>query len=604
MNIMMPLKLLDWIDDNREHLKPPVCNKQIYENGDFIVQVVGGPNSRTDFHIDEGPELFYQVEGEMLLKTVQDGQFVDIPIKEGEIFLLPSRVPHSPQRFKSTVGIVVERKRTPEELDGFVWYCARCANKLHEEFLHVGDIVKDLPPVFERFYARHGRAHVQQVRRRRATQMRRGARAPGLEQARALDAADELGPFRRRFELPKDTGRTLTYLSGHSLGAMPHAARRAVATELDRWARLGVDGHLPDAGTRGTGHGGWIDYHERFAAPLAALVGASADEVVAMNTLTVNLHLMLVSFFRPTRERCKIVIERNAFPSDRYAVVSHLRLHGLDPRDALIELDPLPGTWWFDHEQFETLLAEQGERIALVLLPGVQYLSGEALDVAALTGAAARHGCKVGFDLAHAIGNVPLELSRDGVDFAVWCSYKYLNAGPGAVGGCFVHRRWAKDEALPRFAGWWGHDKTRRFLMEPDFEPLAGAQGWQLSNPPILSLAPLAASLELFAAAGLKRLRKKSLRLTAHLETLLRAELGPRVKVLTPAEPERRGCQLSVALDPPPHEPHQLTARLRAAGVVADWRRPNVLRLAPVPLYNRFRDVHFAVRALARVLDA
>ena len=423
-------------------------------------------------------------------------------------------------------------------------------------------------------------------------------------EARALDAADELRDFRRRFELPKDNGRSLTYLCGHSLGAMPRAARRAINLEIDRWAERGADGHLPDGSSRRGAHAGWIDFHQRFAAPLAALVGAKADEVVAMNTLTVNLHLMLVSFFSPNAQRYKIVIERNAFPSDRYAVVSHLRLHGLEPREALIELDPEPGTWQFDRARFEALLRTEGERIALVLLPGVQYLSGEVLDVATLTAAAARYGCKVGFDLAHAIGNVPVSLHKAGVDFAVWCSYKYLNAGPGAVGGCFVHRRWAEDDALPRLAGWWGHDRDRRFLMEPDFKPLVGAEGWQLSNPPIFSLAPLAASLDLFAAAGAQRLRRKSQRLTARLEASLLASLGKRVKVLTPREPARRGCQLSVQIEPAPRAPQGLARRLRAQGVVADWRRPNVLRLAPVPLYNRFQDLDLAVRALARALDA
>jgi kynureninase len=421
--------------------------------------------------------------------------------------------------------------------------------------------------------------------------------------ASALDAADELAAFRAKFELPRDAGRrgALSYLCGHSLGLMPRAVRGSVAVELDRWARRGVDGHFADAPDD---HGGWLGFHERFAAPLAALVGARAGEVVAMNTLTVNLHLMLVSFFKPTAQRYKILLERNAFPSDRYAVESQLKFHGLDPADALLEIGPRDGGWTLDREHFDELLAEQGERIALVLLPGVQYLSGERLDVAALTAAAHRCGCRVGFDLAHAIGNVPLALHRDGPDFAVWCSYKYLNAGPGAVGGCFVHGRWADAFDLPRFAGWWGHDAARRFAMEPQFAPMRGAEGWQLSNPPILSLAPLAAALELFGAAGLARLRRKSVRLTGYLEQQLAAELGERAKVLTPAPAEQRGCQLSIRLDPAPRRAKTFAARLRAAGVVCDWRPPNVLRLAPVPLYNRFSDVHAAVRALRAAIDA
>ncbi|HVY64581.1 MAG TPA: kynureninase [Gammaproteobacteria bacterium] len=429
--------------------------------------------------------------------------------------------------------------------------------------------------------------------------MARAPFAPGPAGARALDAADELAPFRREFALPRDKRRTLTYLCGHSLGPMPRAARAAVDAELDHWAARGVDGHFPD-----DHHGGWLDYHMRFTQPLATLVGARRHEVVAMNTLTVNLHLMLATFFRPTRERYKILIERDAFSSDRYAVESQLRWHGLEPKEALLELGPRPGGFELDRDRYTELLEAEGERIALVLLPGVQYLSGERLDLAAYTAWARAHGCRVGFDLAHAVGNVPLALHDSGADFAVWCSYKYLNAGPGAVGGCFVHDRHAEAADLPRLAGWWGHDRARRFLMEPRFTPLRGAEGWQLSNPPILSLAPLAASLDLFARAGLARLRRKSERLTRYLEWLLATELGGRARILTPREPERRGCHLAVQFDPPPRAVRTFAERLRAAGLVADWRRPNVLRLAPVPLYNRYRDVYAAVATLKRTLDA
>ncbi len=418
----------------------------------------------------------------------------------------------------------------------------------------------------------------------------------GAAGARALDAADELARFRARFALPKDGRRTLTYLCGHSLGLMPLAARAAVEAELARWAERGVEGHF--------GADGWLDYHRQFAAPLAELTGARSDEVVAMNTLTVNLHLMLVSFFRPTRRRYRILIERDAFPSDRYAVQSQLRFHGLDPRDALLELSPRRGSFELDIDRLEKLLERDGERIALMLLPGVQYLSGERLDIGALTRLARRHGCAIGFDLAHAIGNVPLALHRDAPDFAVWCSYKYLNAGPGAVGGCFVHRRAAGTADLPRFEGWWGHDVRRRFLMEPKFAPLRGADAWQLSNPPILSLAPLAASLALFAEAGFARLRSKSVALTSRLLEALEAELGGSARILTPRDADRRGAQVALRFDPPPRRAAQFASRLRAAGVVADWRPPDVLRLAPVPLYNRFEDVHSAVRALKRALDA
>ncbi|HWN37845.1 MAG TPA: kynureninase [Gammaproteobacteria bacterium] len=448
----------------------------------------------------------------------------------------------------------------------------------------------------------------------------------GLAGARALDGDDELAVLRREFELPLERGRTLIYLCGHSLGLMPRGARRAVETELDRWAALGVDGHFPDARpARGRarplrdGHEGWLDYHVQFTPMLADLVGAGRDEVVAMNTLTVNLHLMLATFFRPTAQRFKILIERDAFSSDRYAVESQLRWHGLDPRTALLELGLSDGSFELDREGYEALLAEQGESIALVLLPGVQYLTGERLDLAAYAAAAQRYGCRVGFDLAHAVGNVPLAIHDSGADFAVWCSYKYLNAGPGAVAGCFVHRRHGAADAgrdargratqgavaenLPRLAGWWGHDRARRFLMEPKFTPLSGAEGWQISNPPILSLAPLKASLALFEQAGLKRLRRKSLGLTRYLEWLLDRELGGRARLLTPADPERRGCHIALQFAPAPADPSAFVARLRAAGIVADWRKENVLRLAPVPLYNRYRDVYGAVQALKRTLD-
>lgn len=412
---------------------------------------------------------------------------------------------------------------------------------------------------------------------------------PDRDTARELDRSDPLARFRRAFHLPKHGTRPACYLSGHSLGLMPRAARRAVDAELDRWAALGVEGHFGD---------GWLDYHARLAAPLARLVGAKPREVVAMNTLTVNLHLMLVSFFVPRGARCKIAIERHAFPSDRYAVASQLGLHGLSPAEHLIELDPL------DEAAFEARLAHDGEQIALVLLPGVQFLTGQRLDPARYVEIAHRQGCRIGFDLAHAVGNVPLAMHDSGADFAVWCSYKYLNAGPGAVGGCFVHERWADSDALVRLAGWWGHERSSRFRMPHDFAALAGAEGWQLSNPPIFSLAPLGASLDLFADAGPAALRRKSERLTAYLEFLVEHALGERAVPLTPREPAHRGCQLSFRIALGETERAILAERLRASGVIADWRPPDVLRLTPVPLYNRFEDVYRAVRALERVLAA
>lgn len=418
----------------------------------------------------------------------------------------------------------------------------------------------------------------------------------GAECARALDADDELASFRARFDVPRRAGRALTYLCGHSLGLMPRAARRRVNLELDRWAARGVEGHF-DAD-------GWFRYHEQFAAPLARLVGARPDEVVAMNTLTMNLHLMLVSFYRPTRERYKIVIEEGAFPSDRFAVDSQLRFHGFDPADALLVLRSGPGGT-LDLERLDALLAAERGRVALLLLPGVQHVTGQALDIAAAAATARRHGCRSGFDLAHAIGNVPLALGASGADFAVWCSYKYLNGGPGAVGGAFVSRAALDAGDLPRFEGWWGQDAARRFDAAAPFSPQPGAAAWQLSNPPILSLAPLGASLALFEEAGMDRLRAKSERLTAYLEFLLRRELGDRVEILTPSEPAARGCQLSVRIRPQHGDAANdgnVGASLRDAGVIADWRERDVLRLAPVPLYNRFRDVLDAVQALRKAL--
>lgn len=419
--------------------------------------------------------------------------------------------------------------------------------------------------------------------------------APGAEFAAKLDAADELASFRRAFELPRERRRPLVYLCGHSLGLMPRRAPSAVAAELERWAAHGAEAHFH-------GKNSWLDYHERFAAPLAALVGARRDEVVAMNSLTVNLHLMLVSFFRPAGKRTKILIERGAFPSDRYAVQSQLAHHGLDPATHLLEIGARRPASLLDLDEYEALLAARGEEIALVLLPGVQFLTGQALPIAELAAAARRYGCRAGFDLAHAIGNVPLALHAAGADFAVWCSYKYLNAGPGAVGGCFVHRKWLDRADVQRFAGWWGHDKATRFAARAAHVPLAGADAWQLSNPPILAMVPLAASLDIFRRAPLRALRRKSVRLTGYLEALLEHELADRVDLVTPRDPDARGCQLSLRVAVEPARLGEVRRRLRAAGVVADWRGTDILRMAPAPLYNRYRDVFAAVHALRGAL--
>ena len=414
--------------------------------------------------------------------------------------------------------------------------------------------------------------------------------------AAALDAADPLKDFRARFRLPQRAdGRPATYLCGNSLGPLPVAAEARVAGVLADWGRLAVRGHH-------TGGDPWMNVHERFAAPLARLVGAAPGEVVAMNTLTVNLHLLMMSFYRPTAARHRILIERCAFPSDRYAVVSQLRLRGLDPADSLIEVGPRAGEDLLREADLLEAIERAGPSLALVLLPGVQYLSGQLLDIVALTAAARRVGAAVGWDLAHAIGNVPLALHDSGADFAVWCSYKYLCGGPGAIAGAFVHERHSHDESLPRLAGWWGHDAATRFEMGPEFVPMPGAEGWQLSNPPVLGLAPLAAALELFDAAGLARLREKSLALTGFLRELIERLCAGRIGVITPIADAEHGAQLSLRVRD--GRGPLVFERLAAAGVIGDWRAPDVIRLAPAPLYNGFAEVESAAQHLARALKA
>lgn len=412
-----------------------------------------------------------------------------------------------------------------------------------------------------------------------------------MSTAGELDARDPLGGFRERFHIPPHGDGVCVYLCGNSLGLQPKTAARYLEEELENWRQLAVDAHF-------RGRRPWKDYHELFAAPLAALTGAREDEVVCMNGLTVNLHLLMVSFYRPTPQRYRLLIERSAFPSDRYAAVSQLRFHGLDPADALIEVAPRPGESALRDEDIVTAIRQAGETLALALLPGVQYRSGEVLDMAGLTAEVQGVGALAGWDLAHAIGNLPLALHDWGVDFAAWCSYKYLNGGPGAVAGAFVHARHGHDPGLPRFAGWWGHDKAERFRMGPDFAPIPGAEGWQLSNPPVLGMAALLASLEIFTEAGMSRLREKSLALTGLLETRLDESLRGKVEILTPASPARRGCQLSLRLRKGTGAGRQVFARLGDAGMVCDWREPDVIRVAPVPLYNRFADVERFVAAL------
>jgi kynureninase len=412
------------------------------------------------------------------------------------------------------------------------------------------------------------------------------------DHARALDAADPLHAWRERFVLPHDdAGRELVYLCGHSLGAQPARAADYVEEIMRDWRRLGVDGFFE-------GRRRWLDYHERALPALAGLLGAQPLEVTVMNTLTVNLHLLLASFYRPSGPRTALLIERSAFPSDRYAAESQVRFHGLDPARDLIEIEPRAGEQFLRTEDIVAAIERDGPRIATVLLPGVQYLTGQRLDVRSITAAARRAGCTVGWDLAHAVGNVPLTLHDDDVDFAVWCHYKYVNGGPGAAGGAFVHARHATRRDLPRLAGWWGHDKATRFRMGPDFEPMPGADGWQVSTPSLLALAPVVASLEHFAAVGLAALRAKSIALTRYLEALIDARLAGRVKMLTPRAPDERGAALSLRLDCGRDAARAAFEGLLKRGIVPDWREPGVIRVAPVPFYNNHDDAWLFADAL------
>ena len=396
------------------------------------------------------------------------------------------------------------------------------------------------------------------------------------------DANDPLRDFRHRFHFPKTrSGRDPIYFTGNSLGLQPKATRDEIENELSRWAEFAVEGHF-------RGDNPWVSYHERVRGSLANLAGALPLEVVAMNQLTVNLHLLMVSFYRPGRDRYKIIIEHGAFPSDRFAVMSQIAFHGFDPSRGLIELKPREGEHCLRMEDIEREINIHGPQTALLLLGGVNYYSGQFFDLESITKQAKKHGIVVGFDLAHAMGNVPLSLHDWGVDFAAWCSYKYLNAGPGGVAGAFVHERHSQNTKLPRFAGWWGHQLESRFEMGQDFSPLPGADAWQLSNAPILNIAALRASLDLFDEAGLPTLFNKSRQLTGYLEEKLREFPDEVFTILTPANPDERGCQLSLKMR---NGDKRVFDRLVENDVFADWREPGVIRVAPVPLYNSFEDI-------------
>ncbi len=407
------------------------------------------------------------------------------------------------------------------------------------------------------------------------------------------DATDPLAGFRDEFLIPRgDDGRDWAYFCGNSLGLQPRAVRGALDDELRYWGELAVEGHFK-------GKLPWMDYHEFVRDDLALVAGALPSEVVAMNSLSTNLHLLMVSFYRPVKGRSAILIEAGAFPSDRYAVESQIRFHGFDPATDLIELEGDEPGGTLSDAAIADAIARHGERLALVLMPGVQYRTGQVFDIATITTQAHAVGAIAGFDLAHAFGNVPVNLHDTGADFAVWCHYKYGNSGPGAVAGAFVHERHA-DTDRPRFAGWWGSDKRTRFRMGPQFVPTAGADGWQLSNPPILALAPLRVSLQLFRQAGMERLRGKSIALTGWLAEQVEARLGDVLDIVTPRETHRRGAQLSLRVRAGRDAGRALFDHLGERGVIGDWREPDVIRISPAPLYNRYADV---LRFLDTVAD-
>jgi kynureninase len=413
------------------------------------------------------------------------------------------------------------------------------------------------------------------------------------EFALQLDAEDSLRQFREKFHLPLgEDGKPLIYLAGNSLGLMPKAARNIVEQELDDWAKLAVDAHLKAATP-------WYTYHETLRDPTARLVGAQPNEVICMNSLTVNLHLMMATFYRPTKSRNKILMEEPAFPSDTYAIKTQIIHHGLDPKDALILARPREGEFAVRTEDIVDLIEKNADQLAVVMIAGVNFFTGQLFDIPKITSAAQKRGITVGVDLAHAAGNVPLALHDWNVDFAVWCSYKYLNAGPGAAAGAFVHERHATNTKLPRLAGWFGNDPNTRFRMhlEPEFIPVPSADGWQISNPPILSMAPLRAALAIFdEAGGMEPLRAKSTKLTGYLQFLIESSGHSKLTVITPRETNARGCQLSILVQ---EHPKELFSKLETAGVKCDFREPNVIRAAPTPLYNTFHEVWRFAKILA-----
>ena len=417
---------------------------------------------------------------------------------------------------------------------------------------------------------------------------------PHLEYALNRDQKDALRPYREAFHIPKDNkGNDWLYFTGNSLGLQPKTTKAVIEQELKDWANLGVEGHFQAKNP-------WMPYHEYLTESMAKIMGAKSIEVVVMNTLTANLHFLMASFYSPTKKRPKILIESDAFPSDRYAVQTQLEFHGYDPKDCLIEWSPRAGETLLHIEDLESLLEKQGAEIALLLIGGVNYYTGQYLDLKKIAELGHAKGCKVGIDLAHGAGNIQPDLHASGVDFAVWCTYKYLNSGPGSLGGVFVHQRYAHDKNLKRFAGWWSQNKTTRFDMRQALDITPGAEGWQLSNPPILPMAAIKASLDLFNEVGMEALREKSIQLTGYMEYLINELNNPDIEIITPKDPNQRGCQLSIRVK---NTDKTLHNKLTEKNVITDWREPDVIRCAPVPFYNSFEDVYRMVKILKTLLS-
>ena len=416
----------------------------------------------------------------------------------------------------------------------------------------------------------------------------------GLDYAKQQDALDELSQYRQQFHIPEDKdGNDWLYFTGNSLGLQPKSTQKYIQQELDDWANLGVEGHFEAKNP-------WMPYHEFLTESMARIVGAKPVEVVVMNTLTTNLHLLMVSFYQPTKTKYKIVIESDAFPSDRYAVQTQLEFHGFDAKEGVVEWKPRHGEELLNIEDLETILDAQGDEIALLLIGGVNYYTGQYLDLKRIAEIGHAKNCMVGIDLAHGVGNIQPDLHNSGVDFAAWCTYKYLNSGPGSLGGLFVHEKHAYNKDLKRFAGWWSHNKKTRFNMRQPLDVIPGAEGWQLSNPPILSMAAIKASLDMFNDVGMDALRRKSKQLTGYFEFLINGLNNDKIKIITPSNPKERGCQLSIQVRDADKSLHE---KLTEANIITDWREPDVIRCAPVPFYNSFEDVYRMVEKLKNILN-